>query len=38
MKVEQDAWRQSEKDEYEEKLRVMQLAEESNRRELQNVR
>ncbi|XP_048691537.1 centrosomal protein of 83 kDa isoform X3 [Caretta caretta] len=38
MKVEQDAWRQSEKDEYEEKLRVMHLAEESNRRELQNVR
>ncbi|XP_075789459.1 centrosomal protein of 83 kDa [Pelodiscus sinensis] len=38
MKVEQDAWRQSEKDEYEEKLRVMQLAEESSRRELQNVR
>ncbi|KAM9169858.1 centrosomal protein of 83 kDa isoform 5-T6 [Pangshura tecta] len=38
MKVEQDAWRQSEKDEYEEKLHVMQLAEESIRRELQNVR
>nr|XP_008176957.1 centrosomal protein of 83 kDa isoform X1 [Chrysemys picta bellii]XP_042715751.1 centrosomal protein of 83 kDa isoform X1 [Chrysemys picta bellii]XP_042715752.1 centrosomal protein of 83 kDa isoform X1 [Chrysemys picta bellii] len=38
MKVEQDAWRQSEKDEYEEKLHVMQLAEESSRRELQNVR
>ncbi|XP_065262077.1 centrosomal protein of 83 kDa [Emys orbicularis] len=38
MKVEQDAWRQSEKDEYEEKLCVMQLAEESSRRELQNVR
>ncbi|XP_073183636.1 centrosomal protein of 83 kDa isoform X4 [Lepidochelys kempii] len=38
IKVEQDAWRQSEKDEYEEKLRVMHLAEESNRRELQNVR
>ncbi|XP_030404398.1 centrosomal protein of 83 kDa isoform X6 [Gopherus evgoodei] len=38
MKVEQDAWRQSEKDEYEEKLHFMQLAEESIRRELQNVR
>ncbi|KAM7178825.1 centrosomal protein of 83 kDa isoform 3-T4 [Macrochelys suwanniensis] len=38
MKVEQDAWRQSEKDEYEEKLHVIQLAEESSRRELQNVR
>uniref|UniRef100_A0A8C8SR61 Centrosomal protein 83 n=1 Tax=Pelusios castaneus TaxID=367368 RepID=A0A8C8SR61_9SAUR len=38
LKMEQDAWRQSEKEGYEEKLRVMQLAEESSRRELQNIR
>ncbi|XP_006027116.1 centrosomal protein of 83 kDa [Alligator sinensis] len=37
-KVEQDARWQSEKGQYEEKLRVVQLAEESSKRELQNVR
>lgn len=38
MKVEHDAWRQSEKDQCEEKLRASQMAEESARRELQNIR
>ncbi|XP_042671332.1 centrosomal protein of 83 kDa isoform X1 [Centrocercus urophasianus] len=37
-KLEQDAWRQAEKDQYEEKLRVVQLAEESSKRELQCLR
>ncbi|XP_052523333.1 centrosomal protein of 83 kDa isoform X2 [Tympanuchus pallidicinctus] len=37
-KLEQDAWRQTEKDQYEEKLRVVQLAEESSKRELQCLR
>ncbi|XP_062990756.1 centrosomal protein of 83 kDa [Elgaria multicarinata webbii] len=37
-KVEQDAQRQSEKDQYEEKLSAMQLTEESSRREIQNLR
>ncbi|XP_015713756.1 centrosomal protein of 83 kDa isoform X1 [Coturnix japonica] len=38
VKLEQDAWRQTEKDQYEEKLRVVQLAEESSRRELECLR
>ncbi|KAM4882917.1 centrosomal protein of 83 kDa isoform 2-T4 [Thomomys bottae] len=38
MKVEHDVWRQSEKDQCEEKLRASQMAEESARRELQNIR
>ncbi|XP_009672845.1 centrosomal protein of 83 kDa isoform X1 [Struthio camelus] len=38
MKVEQDTWKQSEKDQYEEKLRVVQLAEESSKKELQRLR
>lgn len=38
MKVEYDVWRQSEKDQYEEKLRASQMAEESARRELQSIR
>ncbi|XP_046765031.1 centrosomal protein of 83 kDa isoform X2 [Gallus gallus] len=38
VKLEQDAWRQTEKDQYEEKLRVVQLAEESSKRELQCLR
>uniref|UniRef100_A0A8D0L9U3 Centrosomal protein 83 n=1 Tax=Sphenodon punctatus TaxID=8508 RepID=A0A8D0L9U3_SPHPU len=38
MKGEQDGLRQSEKDQFEERLRVIQLAEESSRRELQNIR
>ncbi|XP_066489503.1 centrosomal protein of 83 kDa isoform X2 [Tiliqua scincoides] len=37
-KMEQDAQRQSEKDRYEEKLSTMQLAEESSKREIQNLR
>ncbi|XP_053111768.1 centrosomal protein of 83 kDa isoform X2 [Hemicordylus capensis] len=37
-KMEQDAQRQLEKDRYEEKLSGMQLAEESGRREIQNLR
>ncbi|XP_038612869.1 centrosomal protein of 83 kDa isoform X1 [Tachyglossus aculeatus] len=37
-KVEQDVWRQSEKDQCEEKLRASQMAEESARRELQSIR
>ncbi|KAM6136997.1 LOW QUALITY PROTEIN: centrosomal protein of 83 kDa [Pterocles gutturalis] len=37
-KLEQDTWRQSEKDQYEEKLRVVQLAEESSKKELQRLR
>lgn len=36
MKVEYDVWRQSEKDQCEEKLRASQMAEESARRELQS--
>ncbi|NXC49973.1 CEP83 protein, partial [Penelope pileata] len=38
MKLEQDTWRQTEKDQYEEKLRVIQLAEESSKKELQSLR
>ncbi|XP_053518174.1 centrosomal protein of 83 kDa isoform X3 [Artibeus jamaicensis] len=38
MKVENDVWRQSEKDQCEEKLRASQMAEESARRELQSIR
>ncbi|XP_042745722.1 centrosomal protein of 83 kDa isoform X2 [Lagopus leucura] len=38
VKLEQDAWRQTERDQYEEKLRVVQLAEESSKRELQCLR
>ncbi|XP_074683155.1 centrosomal protein of 83 kDa isoform X4 [Strix aluco] len=38
MKLEQDTWRQSEKDQYEEKLRVVQMAEESSKKELQCLR
>ncbi|KAI5947419.1 Centrosomal protein of 83 kDa [Manis javanica] len=38
MKVERDVWRQSEKDQCEEKLRASQMAEESARRELQSIR
>ncbi|XP_021501066.1 centrosomal protein of 83 kDa isoform X1 [Meriones unguiculatus] len=38
MKVEQDVWRQSEKDQCEEKLRASQMAEEAARRELQSIR
>ncbi|XP_061872200.1 centrosomal protein of 83 kDa-like [Colius striatus] len=38
MKLEQDTWRQSEKDRYEEKLRVVQMAEESAKKELQRLR
>ncbi|XP_043821119.1 centrosomal protein of 83 kDa isoform X2 [Dromiciops gliroides] len=37
-KVEQDVWRQSEKDQYEEKVRASQMAEESAKRELQSIR
>ncbi|XP_053910623.1 centrosomal protein of 83 kDa isoform X2 [Cuculus canorus] len=37
-KLEQDTWRQSEKDQYEEKLRVVQMAEESSKKELQRLR
>ncbi|XP_016281210.1 centrosomal protein of 83 kDa isoform X2 [Monodelphis domestica] len=38
IKVEQDVWRQSEKDQYEEKVRASQMAEESAKRELQSIR
>nr|XP_038935607.1 centrosomal protein of 83 kDa isoform X5 [Rattus norvegicus] len=38
MKVEHDVWRQSEKDQCEEKLRASQAAEEAARRELQSIR
>ncbi|XP_008941623.1 PREDICTED: centrosomal protein of 83 kDa, partial [Merops nubicus] len=38
IKVEQDTQRQSEKDQYEEKLRVLQMAEESSKKELQRLR
>ncbi|KAF6117936.1 centrosomal protein 83 [Phyllostomus discolor] len=38
MRVEYDVWRQSEKDQCEEKLRASQMAEESARRELQSIR
>lgn len=38
MKLEQDSWRQSEKDQYEEKLRAVQIAEESSKKELQHLR
>ncbi|NXW81812.1 CEP83 protein, partial [Alopecoenas beccarii] len=38
MKQEQDTGRQSEKDQYEEKLRVVQMAEESSKKELQRLR
>ncbi|XP_075604896.1 centrosomal protein of 83 kDa isoform X1 [Balearica regulorum gibbericeps] len=38
MKLEQDTRRQSEKDQYEEKLRVVQMAEESSKKELQRLR
>ncbi|XP_074082699.1 centrosomal protein of 83 kDa isoform X2 [Macrotis lagotis] len=38
IKVEQDVWRQSEKDQYEEKVRASQMAEESTKRELQSIR
>nr|XP_025978985.1 centrosomal protein of 83 kDa isoform X4 [Dromaius novaehollandiae] len=38
MKAKQDTWRQSEKDQYEEKLRVAQMAEESSKKELQRLR
>nr|XP_035113192.1 centrosomal protein of 83 kDa isoform X1 [Callithrix jacchus]XP_035113193.1 centrosomal protein of 83 kDa isoform X1 [Callithrix jacchus]XP_035113195.1 centrosomal protein of 83 kDa isoform X1 [Callithrix jacchus]XP_035113196.1 centrosomal protein of 83 kDa isoform X1 [Callithrix jacchus]XP_035113197.1 centrosomal protein of 83 kDa isoform X1 [Callithrix jacchus] len=38
MKVEHDVWRQSEKDQYEEKLRASQMAEEITRKELQSIR
>lgn len=36
--MEQDTWRQSEKDQYEEKLRVVQMAEQSSKKELQRLR
>ncbi|XP_071408181.1 centrosomal protein of 83 kDa [Pithys albifrons albifrons] len=38
MKLEEDTWRQSEKDQYEEKLRAAQMAEESSKKELQRLR
>ena len=38
MKVEQEAQMQSEKDHYEGKLLAMRLAEESSRREIENLR
>ncbi|NWX24588.1 CEP83 protein, partial [Aegotheles bennettii] len=38
VKLEQDTWRQTEKDQYEEKLRVVQIAEESSKKELQRLR
>ncbi|XP_010166818.1 centrosomal protein of 83 kDa, partial [Antrostomus carolinensis] len=38
IKLEQDSWRQTEKDQYEEKLRVVQMAEESSKKELQRLR
>ncbi|XP_069908806.1 centrosomal protein of 83 kDa isoform X1 [Oryctolagus cuniculus] len=38
MKAEHDVWRQSEKDQCEEKLRASQMAEELARRELQSIR
>lgn len=38
IKVEYDVWRQSEKDQCDEKLRASQMAEESARRELQSIR
>ncbi|XP_061328139.1 centrosomal protein of 83 kDa-like isoform X2 [Pezoporus flaviventris] len=38
MKLEQDTLRQSEKDQYEEKLRLLQVAEESSKKELQRLR
>ncbi|NXL62765.1 CEP83 protein, partial [Chordeiles acutipennis] len=38
IKLEQDTWRQTEKDQYEEKLRVVQIAEESSKKELQRLR
>ncbi|XP_045149391.1 centrosomal protein of 83 kDa isoform X3 [Echinops telfairi] len=38
MKVEHEVWRQSEKDQCEEKLRASQMAEESARKELQSIR
>ncbi|XP_030335563.1 centrosomal protein of 83 kDa isoform X1 [Strigops habroptila] len=38
MKLEQDTLRQSEKDQYEEKLHVIQMAEESSKKELQCLR
>uniref|UniRef100_A0A8C3X1J9 Centrosomal protein 83 n=1 Tax=Catagonus wagneri TaxID=51154 RepID=A0A8C3X1J9_9CETA len=38
MKLEHDVWRQSEKDQCEEKLRASQMAEELARRELQSIR
>ncbi|XP_030895289.1 centrosomal protein of 83 kDa isoform X1 [Leptonychotes weddellii] len=38
MKVEHDVWRQSEKDQCEEKLRASQMAEELARKELQSIR
>ncbi|XP_074181366.1 centrosomal protein of 83 kDa isoform X2 [Rhinolophus sinicus] len=38
MKVEYDVWRQTEKDQCEEKLLASQMAEESARRELQSIR
>ena len=38
MKVERDVWRQSEKEQCEEKLRASQMAEEAARRELQSTR
>ncbi|NXT76861.1 CEP83 protein, partial [Zapornia atra] len=37
MKLEQDTWRQSEKDQHEEKLRVAQMAEEASKKELQRL-
>ncbi|XP_038170469.1 centrosomal protein of 83 kDa isoform X1 [Arvicola amphibius] len=38
VKVEQDVWRQSEKEQCEERLRASQMAEEAARRELQSIR
>ncbi|NXX41437.1 CEP83 protein, partial [Tricholaema leucomelas] len=38
MRLEQDSWRQSEKEQYEEKLRAVQVAEESSRKEVQRLR
>ncbi|XP_054242631.1 centrosomal protein of 83 kDa [Indicator indicator] len=38
IRLEQDSWRQSEKDQYEEKLRAVQAAEDSSRKELQRLR
>ncbi|KAM8983262.1 centrosomal protein of 83 kDa-like [Ara ararauna] len=38
MKLDQDTLRQSEKDQYEEKLHVLQMAEESSKKKLQRLK